>query len=308
MKPRLRYCGLAFVLALFAIPVAAEVPMDFDGDAKSDLAVFRPSTGTWWVRNSSTGSTSMVKFGTSGDIPVPGDFDGDGKTDAAIFRPTTGGFWLRLSSTGSSQFIPFGLSTDEPRVVADYDGDGKADVAVWRSSSATFYVRRSSNFAVDFIPFGLSGDRALPGYRTDTSSRAHPSVYRPSNGTFYASVFGTLVAVTAGDPATDAVAVHDRLGGPGSDWTVFTKTGAQAGDWFVRGSTSFGAIQESASFGVANDLPVSGDFDGDGKMDLGVVRDNGASLVWYTTSGASTAVSPWGSTGDVVPASTFFWR
>lgn len=308
MKARLRYCGLLFAFALFATTVAAEIPMDFDGDAKSDLAVFRPSTGTWWVRNSSTGSTSLIRFGASGDIPVPGDFDGDGKTDAAVFRPAAGGFWLRYSDTGTTQFVPFGLSTDEPRVVADYDADGKADIAVWRSSTATLYVRRSSNLAVDFIPFGLAGDQPLPGYRAGTSIRAHPAVYRPSNGTFYSSVSGTLVAISAGDPVTDAVALNDRLGGPGSDWNVFTKSGAQAGDWAVRGSTSFGSIQESASFGVANDLPATGDFDGDGKADLAVVRANGSSLVWYTSSGTSTTILAWGSTGDVVPASTLFWR
>ena len=57
--------------------------LDFDGDGRSDVSVFRPSNGVWYLLNSNTGFTS-VPFGISTDKIVPADYDGDGKTDVSI--------------------------------------------------------------------------------------------------------------------------------------------------------------------------------------------------------------------------------
>ena len=59
-------CGLT---GAPAVPTRKAVA-DFDGDHKTDLSVFRPSSSTWFIINSSGGSTARA-YGTSGDVPVP---------------------------------------------------------------------------------------------------------------------------------------------------------------------------------------------------------------------------------------------
>ncbi len=46
---------------------------DFDGDGKSDLSVFRPSDGVWYL-NRSTQGFAGIQFGEANDNPAPNAF------------------------------------------------------------------------------------------------------------------------------------------------------------------------------------------------------------------------------------------
>ncbi len=133
---------------------------DFDGDAKTDISIFRPSVGEWYYLRSSDSQVRGAQFGSPTDKPVQGDYTGDGKADFAFFRPSTGS-WFVLRSEDSSFFAsPFGVSTDTP-TPGDYDGDGKFDQAVFRPSNGVWYLNRTTA-GVQIQQFGVGTDLPVP--------------------------------------------------------------------------------------------------------------------------------------------------
>ena len=148
------------------------VPADFDGDGRADLAVWRPSTGQWFIRDSSTdyslSAWRWYQWGLSGDIPLVTDFDGDRRADLAVYRPSNGTWYIKFSSSHYSNAnwtsFQWGLPGDMP-VAADYDGDGRTDLAVWRPSNGQWFIRDSSNAyslaTWRWYQWGLPGDIPL---------------------------------------------------------------------------------------------------------------------------------------------------
>jgi len=58
---------------------------DYDGDGKTDGAVYRPSTYVWYIQWSSAGYYT-VTWGAVGDTPASAEYDEDGKADLAVWR------------------------------------------------------------------------------------------------------------------------------------------------------------------------------------------------------------------------------
>ena len=136
------------------------VPANYNGDATTDVAVFRPNAGTWFILRSSDLFPQQILWGAPGDVPVAGDYDGDGKADVAVFRPSTGAWYILRSSDGALQQTLWGASGDVP-VTGDFDGDGKTDVAVFRPSTGIWYILRSSDGTLEQVQWGSVGDQPL---------------------------------------------------------------------------------------------------------------------------------------------------
>lgn len=100
------------------LPGDVPMPGDYDGDRKSDLAVFRTSNGFWYICSSSSGYDcdrySAEQFGLPGDFPIRGDFDGDGILDLAVWRPGHQSLYFKSSRNGEAFVLQWGLPKDVP--------------------------------------------------------------------------------------------------------------------------------------------------------------------------------------------------
>ncbi|MEQ1923933.1 MAG: FG-GAP-like repeat-containing protein, partial [Pyrinomonadaceae bacterium] len=280
------------------------VVSDFDGDKRTDLAVFHPSNGGWQIERSSDGLAMPVKMrgAPTGDLIVPGDYDGDGVSEIGTYRPSTAQWMVRnIRPFGPARFVINGIygSPGDIPVAADYDADGKTDVAQWRPSTGAWQIWQSTlgQRTVAWFVTGVpqqSTDKPLVG-DYDGDGKIDLAVWRPATGTFYvqqssSSILLTVVLGQNGDKPVSA----DFDGNGVTDMAVYRPSN---GTWYFRDPST--GLSSSFAWGLPEDTPIPADYDGDATSDFAVFRPSTNQWLRINSSNGSTIDRVFGQSGDV---------
>ncbi|MFF3417568.1 S8 family serine peptidase [Streptomyces sp. NPDC002698] len=299
-----------------ALAYKSDKPGDFSGDGKSDAAYLydygansdgTSHSGLWLQTSNGSGFNNPVKEWDSGtgswnwslSKTVSGDFNGDGKWDVGVlykYADTSDGrghsaLWT-FTSTGSGFNAPVKLWDsgtgdwhwdNSDLVSGDFNGDGKWDVGVLYKYANTSDGR---------------GHSALWTFTsTGTDFRSPVKLWDSDTGSWTADFSKLVSGDFNGDGKWDVGVLYKYANtsdgrGHSALWT-FTSTGAGfnkplklwdsgTGDWHWEN----------------NDL-VSGDFNGDGKWDVGALYKyantsdgRGHSALWTFTSTGADFRSP----------------
>ena len=191
--------------------------------------------GTW----NGAGSDMSYTFLRTGDLPVTGDWNNNGKSEIGIFRPSTHVFYLDYNGNGAwngastDRQYNFGITGDLP-ITGDWNNNGKSEIGVFRPSTHMFYLDYNGNGAWN----GLGVDRS-----------------------FSFGITGDLPVT--GDWNNDGK----------SEIGVFRpSTHMFYLDYNGNGVWNGPKVDRQYNFGITGDRPVSGDWNNDGKYEIGIFR------------------------------------
>ena len=206
-------------------------------------------------------------------MTAEGDYDGDGKVDYTVIRNTGGllTWYILSSSTGTQRAIQFGSTfagnTVRPIEGADFNGDGRDELVLFTYNTTTF--------------------AGLTFYIGDANTGAGISTF--SYGDFNTDYVMTPADYT-GDNRADIVLAR-------STDTPMT--------WYIRNTATDATTATSFGIGsptfTGNDLPIRGDYDGDGRHDIAVYRPSNQTFYYLRSSSNNTVVDGQrhGDPGDI---------
>ena len=262
---------------------------DYDGDMKSDLAIYQSSTATWYIWSLTrgiivNGETWGVDDGSS--VAVPGDFDGDGIADMAVYHEATGLWYIRtVEGNVIANEMMFGATGYDP-VSGNFDGDGKTDIAVYHEATGYWYMLLSgSGYSLAYQKFGAEGYEPVK-CDFDGDGKTDLALYHEASGYWFivTSGNGTLCYMKFGESGYAPVP-GDFDGDSRTDLAVYHEA---TGYWYMLLSGS-GYSLAYMKFGESGYAPVPGDYDGDGRLDLGVYQES--SGYWFVLLSATGEIS-----------------
>jgi len=245
--------------------------------ATTRIGVF--SNGQWYLDASGNGTWDGTPadlqdwHGFAGAIPVTGDWNGDGKTEIGIYDPATNLWYLDYNGNGVWDGTPtdvqywHGFAGAIP-VTGDWNGDGKTEIGIYDPATHLWYLDQSGNGVWDGTP-------------TDVQ---------------YWHGFAGAIPVTGdwnGDGKTK-IGIYD----PATHLWYLDQSGNGAWD---------GTPTDVQYWhGFAGVIPVTGDWNGDGKTEIGIYDP--ATHLWYLDQsgngvwdGTPTDVQYWHGFAGVVP-------
>lgn len=179
-------------------------------------------------------------FGAPGDIPLTGDWTGDGVKKVGLYRPSNGLFLLDLNHNGvfdgGDQALYLAAQPGDVPVIGDWTGSGTDRAGIFRADSGTWYLDTTGDGSFTGRAYlGQDGDIPLTGNWNGVGTQTKVGIYRPA---------------------------ASNNGQPGSFFLLDTNGDGQY--------TS--ADQPLFFLGQSGDVPLVGDWNGDGRSKLGVYR------------------------------------
>jgi uncharacterized repeat protein (TIGR01451 family) len=286
---------------------------DFNGDGRSDVALFNTATGEVreWLMDGVNAPTEVV-VGTQANLNMhvvgTGDYDGTGTSDLLWHDTTTSTMqmWLNGTMTGPPQ-PPNPLQTIGS---GDYDGDGDSDVMLLNGATrqlvlvqmaggivtaaqvvGTLGPNRSVRASADFNNDGRS-DLFLMNLNTLATQIRFMDGFNP------ATQVGTL---TSGMPGWDVAGAGYYGPDPYAD-VLWHQTGVDRPElWTMNGATVESRVAPDHSFRGGAEVVGTGDYDGDGDADmLWYDPDTSGLRVWLLEGSNVVAVARLGRLPDPV--------